>query len=75
MSQNVILPPYRITRQLCILRKTLTINFSQENMRYLTEKLYHWKVLLNMNPMVQFLYNIFYILLTKIKGQSLSRNA
>jgi hypothetical protein len=31
-----ILPPYRIIGQLCILRQTLTINFSQENMRYLT---------------------------------------
>jgi hypothetical protein len=30
-----ILPPYRIIGQICILRQTLTINFSQENMRYL----------------------------------------
>jgi hypothetical protein len=31
-----LLPPYRITGQLHILRKTLTINFGQENMRYMT---------------------------------------
>jgi hypothetical protein len=32
----VILPPYQIIGQIYILRQTLTINFSQENMRYLT---------------------------------------
>jgi hypothetical protein len=31
-----ILPPYRIIGQMCILRQTLTINFSQENIKYLT---------------------------------------
>jgi hypothetical protein len=30
-----LLPPCRIIGQICILRHTLTINFSQENMRYL----------------------------------------
>jgi hypothetical protein len=33
---NQVLPPYRIIGKLCILKQTLTINFSQENMRYLT---------------------------------------
>jgi hypothetical protein len=32
----LVLPPYQIIGQLCILRQTLTINFSQENMRYIT---------------------------------------
>jgi hypothetical protein len=32
----VLLPPYRIIGQLHILRQTLTINFDQENMRYVT---------------------------------------
>jgi hypothetical protein len=32
----IVLPPYRIIGQLCSLRETLTINFSQENIRYLT---------------------------------------
>jgi hypothetical protein len=31
-----LLPPYRIIEQICILRQTLTINFSQENIKYLT---------------------------------------
>jgi hypothetical protein len=33
---DLILPPYRIIGQIYILRQILTINFSQENMRYLT---------------------------------------
>jgi hypothetical protein len=33
---NKLLPPYRIIGQLCILRQTLIINFSQKNLRYLT---------------------------------------
>jgi hypothetical protein len=33
---GIVLPPYRIIGQLCILRQTLTINFSQKNMGYLT---------------------------------------
>jgi hypothetical protein len=32
----LILPPYRIIRQMYILRQILTINFSQKNMKYLT---------------------------------------
>jgi hypothetical protein len=32
----IVLPPYRIIGQMCILRQTLTINFSQKNIRYLT---------------------------------------
>jgi hypothetical protein len=36
---NDILPPYRIIGQICILRQILTINFSQENMRYFTKKI------------------------------------
>jgi hypothetical protein len=35
LSSNYSTPPYQIIGQLCILRQTLTINFSQENMKYL----------------------------------------
>jgi hypothetical protein len=31
-----VLPPYQIIGQIYILRQILTINFSQENMRYLS---------------------------------------
>jgi hypothetical protein len=34
-----VLPPYRIIEQVCILRQTLTINFSQKNLRYLDIKI------------------------------------
>jgi hypothetical protein len=35
-NSSVVLPPYQIIGQMCILRQTLTINFSQENVKYLT---------------------------------------
>jgi hypothetical protein len=35
-TQPFLFPSYWIIGQLCILRQTLTIIFSQENMRYLT---------------------------------------
>jgi hypothetical protein len=35
ISRNILLP-YRIIGKLYILRETLTINFGQENMRYMT---------------------------------------
>jgi hypothetical protein len=48
----LLLPPFKIIRVTHNGRKKFKHKFGQHNINYMSRKLYHWKQLLDMNPMV-----------------------
>jgi hypothetical protein len=58
---TVLLPPYRIIGQMCILRQTLTINFSQQKYEIFNIKIISLESSFKYESNSIILYNIFYI--------------
>ena len=45
IQKVMVLPPFLYTRPLCFSCQILTYNFGQQNMDYMSSKIYHRKVL------------------------------
>jgi hypothetical protein len=57
----VLLPSYRINRQLRISRNKFNYKFGQQNMKYMPQKSYHWIRIQKMFSIIFMIYILYFI--------------